>query len=75
MHLIHGITYLEIDLFIPEGFEAESFPLKDNPTTSEYKIHSAEVRTTLFQATKNKKSYILNTFCPSIKLAQNGRPK
>jgi len=28
---------------IPEGFEAESFPLKYNPTSSEYKIHSVEV--------------------------------
>ena len=28
---------------IPEGFEAESFPLKYNPTTSECKIHSIEV--------------------------------
>ena len=28
---------------IPKGFEAESFPLKYNPTTSECKIHSFEV--------------------------------
>ena len=28
---------------IPEGFEAEFFSLKYNPTTSECKIHSVEV--------------------------------
>ena len=29
---------------------------------------------TLFQVTKNRKSCILNTFCPSIKHAQNSHP-
>ena len=40
----HTHTYRERETcVIPEVFEDESFPLKDNPTTFEYKIHSGEV--------------------------------
>ena len=40
----HTHTHTQRDTcVIPEGFEAESFPLKYNLTTPENKIHSVEV--------------------------------
>jgi len=44
-----GMTQVYLSLYteretcvIPEGFEPESFPLKYNPTTFEYKTYSIE---------------------------------
>ena len=51
----------------PKGFDPESFSLKFNPPTFEYKIHSVEFDLTLFQVSINQKSSVLNIFYPSIK--------
>ena len=51
---------------LPKGFEPESFQLKYNPPTFEYKIHTVKVDLYYFKSI-NQKSSVLNTFCPSIK--------
>ena len=51
----------EIDLVIPEGFQAEFFPLKYNHTKSDFKNYSVEIDLYYFKwlKIKNHVFYIL----------------
>ena len=68
MHLkVLQIIYVCV---IPEGFEDESFPLKYNITSSEYKIHSVEVNYIISNIYKPKIKYF-KYFLPMYQVGGN----